>query len=56
MIITVTKLIKKIDKLYFGLILCEKKNVTQATIIENNNSRDSKSSKDSKPKTNEEGI
>ena len=29
----------QINKLNFGFILCEKKNVTQATIIENNNSK-----------------
>ena len=36
--ITTSKLIKYIDKLYFGFIRWEKKKVTQATIIENNNS------------------
>ena len=38
-IITVIKLTKKIDKLYLGFNFCDRKNVTQATIIENNNSK-----------------
>ena len=34
MTITIVKLPKKIDKLYFGLILCDKKNVKIETIIQ----------------------
>ena len=30
---------KKIDKLYFGLIFCDKINVNNATMIENINSK-----------------
>tara|TARA_B100000131_G_C17670336_1_gene432071 strand:+ start:353 stop:517 length:165 start_codon:yes stop_codon:yes gene_type:complete len=37
--ITDIKLPKNIDKLNFGLILCDKKNVAHATIIENNSSK-----------------
>ena len=32
------KLIKKIDRLYLGLIFCDNKNVIQTKIIENNSS------------------
>ena len=36
--ITTNKLPKKIDKLYFGLIFCDRKKVISATKIENKSS------------------